>query len=207
MKLLPFGGVLALGALFAALGGCAHITYSSPPMTPTPTPTPTPSTAPSSAPCRSANPGAQIIAITPQITATLDPAYGLINGYDLVQNYNVSNVAAVVALLPADTVQFFNNDASTSDLRYSAVGIPQVTAFPNPLTFIFPVAAAQPIGAQINSGTSWSTGLLAGQCYSQVFTIAAKGTYYFGDYTYYSLANIRDVLLVSTSAPQSRIRR
>ena len=142
---------------------------------------------------------AQIVAISPLITPAIDPTYGLISGYGLATSGSSSNVAATIVVAPNATVQFFNNDQSASQLRYSAVGIPGVTAFPGP-TFTFPPSAVAQTGSQINATSSWSTGLLPGQCYSQVFTVAGPGAYFFGDYTYYQLGNIRDVI-VATSSP------
>jgi hypothetical protein len=167
---------------------------------PSVTPTPTPSATPLSAACnQTAAANAQIVAISPLITPVIDPTYGLISGYGLATTGSSSNVAATIVVAPTAAVQFFNNDQSTSQLRYSAVGIPGVTTFPGP-TFTFPPSTVTQTGTQINATSSWSTGLLPGQCYSQVFTISAAGVYFFGDYTYYALGNIRDVI-VATSSP------
>ncbi len=207
MRLVPFGGALAALAFVAALGGCAHLTYNNTPGTGTPTPSPTGSSGPTAVPCNSTpTTGAQIVAIWPQIAATSVPPYGTIYGYGLITSGQVGTVASVITLLPADVVQFFNNDSLGSTNTYSAVGIPNVSAFPAP-SYTFPPAATSPTGTQINSTTSWSTGLLGPQCYSQAFTIAKAGTYFFGDYNYYSLVNLRDVLVASTSAPQAAHRK
>lgn len=187
---------VAAGAGFLAAGGCAHLSNGSVPPTPTPTPTP----ASSGAPCiQTAAANAQIVAISPLITPTISPAYGIISGYGAVTAGNSSNVAAPIVLAPSATVQFFNNDQLDSQLRYSAVGIPGVSAFPGP-TFTFPPSTTVQSGTQIDATISWSTGLLAGQCYSQVLTLGGPGTYFFGDYTYYGLGNMRDVI-VATSSP------
>jgi hypothetical protein len=196
MKLIPLAGALVVGACVLAVEGCAHLSGSVPSGGPTAAPT---SSASPVACTATASAAAQIVAISPLVTPTVDPTYGLIGGYGLATSGNSSNVAAPIVVPAGDTVQFFNNDESTSQLRYSAVGIPGVTAFPSP-TFTFPPSAVNPIGTQINATTTWSTGLLGGQCYSQVFTIAAAGTYYFGDYTYYGLANLRDVIVATPSS-------
>jgi hypothetical protein len=196
---VPFAAVLAAGSFLVAFAGCAHLQYGS---TPYVSPTPTGSVSPTQAPCiQTATANAQIVAMSPLITPTIDPTYGLINGYGLVTNGGSNNVAAPIVVKPTDVVQFFNNDQGSSQLRYSAVGIPSVTAFPGP-TYTFPPSAVTQFGTQINGTQYWSTGLLAGQCYSQAFTISAPGTYYFGDYTYYGLGNVRDVIVATTTAPQ-----
>jgi hypothetical protein len=201
MKLLaPASAVVAAAALIAA-GGCAHL--SSGGVAPA-TPTPVASATGSAAPCLvSAAANAQIVVISPLLTPVVDPTYGLISGYGPVNNGNANNVASTIVVTPSTTIQFFNDDASTSQLRYSAVGIPNVTAFPSP-AYTFPPAAAEQTGTQINATSSWSTGLLPGQCYSQTFTIAGSGTYFFGDETYYGLANLRDVI-VATASPASSL--
>ncbi len=204
MRLFPLGGALSVAAFVIALGGCAHITYPSgvTPGTPTPAPSGT-----STVTCNSSgSASAQIVAITPLITPTSVPTYGVIGGYALVVGGSVSQVAEVINVLPTDTIQFFNNDSAGSQVSYSAVGIPNVTAFPA-ATYTFPPSQTAAVGTQISSTAAWSTGLLGPQCYSQAFTLAGAGTYYFGDYTYYGLANIRNVIVASTSAPQAVRRR
>ena len=189
---------LALGASFVALGGCAHLPNGS---VPSPTPTPSATSTPTPAPCtQTAAPNAKLVVVSPLITPTTDPTYGVIGGYGLVTNGNSSNVAAIVNVPSGATVQFFNNDQFISQLRYSAVGIPGVSAFPSP-TYTFPPSSVTQIGTQITSTSTWSTGLLAGQCYSPSFSVAGPGAYFFGDYNYYGLANIRDVIVVASPVP------
>lgn len=190
---------LVLGASFLAAGGCAANlkSGSSVPTVPTAAPSATASTA---ACTQTASANVQIVAISPLVTPTTDPTYGVIAGYGLVASGNSNNVAAPVLVTTTQSIQFFNNDESGSQLRYSAVGIPAVTSFPAP-TYTFPPSTIVPLGTQINRTTAWSTGLLGGQCYSQAFTIAAPGVYYFGDYNYYGLANLRDVIVASTPTP------
>jgi hypothetical protein len=196
MRLVQLASAVVAGACFIAAGGCAHLADGSV----TPTPAPNASATPVQATCnQSAAANAQIVAISPLITPTTDPVYGVIAGYGLVSGGTSGNVAAPVVVVPSATIQFFDDDQIGSQLRYSAAGIPGVSAFPGP-TFTFPPAAATQTGTQINATSTWSTGLLAGQCYSQTFTIAGPGTYYFGDDTYYGLGNIRDVI-VATASP------
>lgn len=197
MRFAPLAYALACGACFVAVDGCAHLPSGGVPAL---TPSPVVSATPTQAAClQSAAANAQIVAISPLITPTIAPIYGLIGGFGLVSNGNANNISAPIVVAPSATVQFFNNDLVGSQLRYSAAGIPNVNAFPSP-TYTFPPSAAAPSGSQINATSTWSTGLLGGQCYSQTFTIAGAGTYYFGDVTYYGLANLRDVI-VATASP------
>jgi hypothetical protein len=198
VKLIPLASLIAAGACFLAADGCAHLPDGSIPAS---SASASPSaTATAAQACNAtANASAQVIAISPLVTATTDPTYGVIAGYGLVASGSSNNVSAPVVVSASATVQFFNNDDASSQLRYSAVGIPNVTAFPA-ATYTFPPAAVTQTGTQINKTTSWSTGLLGGQCYSQPFTISGAGTYFFGDYTYYGLANIRDVIVATSSS-------
>jgi hypothetical protein len=192
MRLLPLAPTVLAGACLMAAGGCAHLTTGSGAVV---VPTPAASASPTAAPCNAqASAGAALVVVSPLITPIVDPTYGLISGYGPVTNGNANNVAAPILVTPSSTVQFFNNDVSNSQLRYSAVGIPGVNAFPAP-TYTFPPSAIAQTGTQINGTTVWYTGLLGGQCYSQIFTVAGVGTYYFGDFTYYGLANVRDVIV------------
>jgi hypothetical protein len=186
---------VAIAAAIVATGGCANLKYGSSPAIASPSPTATASTAACNL---TPSAGAQIVAISPLITPTAVPTYGVVAGYALTSSGVASNVAAPIALAPSATIQFFNNDVSNSQLRYSAAGIPGVSAFPAP-TFTFPPSASTLTGAIINATSTWSTGLLGGQCYSQTFTIAGPGVYYFGDVNYYSLGNLRDVIIATAS--------
>ena len=196
MRLAAIGAAFACAAGFVAVGGCAHL---QPGGVPVPTPTPAASATAQAACIQTAAANAQIVAISPLITPAVDPTYGLIGGYGLVSGGGSNNVTAPIVVAPAVTVQFFNDDQAGSQLRYSAVGIPNVSAFPS-ATYTFPPSAASSIGTQISATATWSTGLLGGQCYSQPFTLAGSGTYYFGDDIYYGLANLRDVI-VATASP------
>jgi hypothetical protein len=196
VKLLAFAPLVAAAACVIAAGGCAHLAGGSV----APTPAPSASATPTQAAClESAAANAQIVAISPLITPTSDPTYGTIAGYGLVSAGSAGNVAAPIVVAPNATVQFFDDDQAGSQLRFSAAGIPGASAFPSP-AYTFPPSASAQTGTQINATSTWSTGLLGGQCYSQTFTIAGAGTYYFGDVTYYGLGNVRDVI-VATSSP------
>ena len=197
MRILQLASALAASACFLAVDGCAHLTGGS---VLSATPTPTASATGISAACtETAAANTQIVAISPLITPAIDPVYGLISGYGLATTGSSGNVATTIVVAPGATVQFFNNDQSSSQLRYSAVGIPGVTAFPGP-TYTFPPSAVTQTVSQINATSTWSTGLLPGQCYSQVFTVSGTGAFFFGDYTYYALGNIRDVIVSTTSS-------
>jgi hypothetical protein len=195
VRLRSPAAVLAIGAAIVATGGCANLKYGSSPAIPTPTPAATATTV-------SCNlvpaAGAQVVAISPLITPTAVPTYGVVAGYGLASSGVVSNVAAPIVVSPSSTIQFFDNDVANSQLRYSAAGIPNVAAFPAP-SYTFPPSASAATGTAINATTTWSTGLLGGQCYSQTFTIAGPGVYYFGDVNYYALGNLRDVIIATAS--------
>lgn len=189
--------LFAGGACFVALGGCAKESGSGTSVLPTPYPS---ATAVSTGCLQAATANAQIVAISPLITPTNNPSYGVIAGYGPVTNGSAANVASPILVTPGSAVQFFDNDQLGSQLTYSAVGIPGVSAFPAP-AFTFPPSALAASGSQITASATWSTGLLAGQCYSQAFTVPSAGTYFFGDYTYYGLGNVRDVIVAATPTP------
>jgi hypothetical protein len=170
-------------------------------------PSPSASSSSSPGPCATAAPDSQQIGITLDIavpTATPSP-YGLLAGYGLVIDGNISQVTGTpIELLPSDKVQFVNADPARS---LSAVGLPAsaITGGAFPTTYEFPSSAALPSGSAIDASGNWSTGLLASDCYSQEFTLPSSGVYYFGDITYYN-DDVRDVIVVSASAPQARGR-
>ena len=216
---LAFLAVIALGIS----AGCSGANYNpQPSVSPTPTSGSTASAAPSASPSGSPLPcntpvaaGAQFIAIGLYIAppATPDPTYGMVFGYALADSQgDIPVTAAVVTLRPGDQVQFVNVDPANSDGSngndHSAVGF-QTQAFPA-TPYAFPAAADAPAGTTLGNGTLWSTGELpstaAAPCYSQVFTVPASGVYYFGDLGYYNSLGMRDVLVVSASAPTVRGR-
>jgi len=88
-------------------------------------------------------------------------------------------------------------------ILHSAVGLP--TPLPTP-GYVFPAAAASPVGSAISNSGLWSTGRVQPLCFSQSFSLTA-GTYYFGDIDYYGSINMRDVLVVTTSVPPASERR
>jgi hypothetical protein len=62
------------------------------------------------------------------------------------------------------------------------------------------------------SSSLWSTGRVPASstdtlCYSQSFSTPTQGTFAFGDYDYYATTNMRDVIIVSSSATRSHVRR
>jgi hypothetical protein len=211
--------VIALGIS----AGCSGANYDpQPSVSPTPTSGSTASAAPSASPSGSPLPcntpvaaGAQFIAIGLYIAppATPDPTYGMVFGYALADSQgDIPVTAAVVTLRPGDQVQFVNVDPANSDGSngnvHSAVGF-QTQAFPA-TPYAFPAAADAAVGTTLGNGTLWSTGDLpstaAAPCYSQMFTVPASGVYYFGDLGYYNSLGMRDVLVVSASAPTVRGR-
>jgi len=138
------------------------------------------------------------------VTATIDPTYGVINGYTSVDSSGTfGTVATVINARTTDVVQFANGESSgITAILHSAVGFPSA-AFP-PAPNAFPVMDQQPLAMIISSGP-WSTGRLQSGCFSQAFALTV-GTYYFGDYDYYNLANMRDVIQVAQASAASSKR-
>jgi len=196
--------------IFAA--GCAHLpNYALPGPGASPTPTssplvsPTPSGSPTPANCATpASNTTAFIVISVVVTATTVPSYGVINGYVVANSDGTfNNVAQVVNLHHSDIVQFVNADSfGPAPIFHSAVNFPGVSKFPV-VPYAFPAGTDLPIGTMVSS-TQWSSGRLPASvalCYSQQFT-AVPGTYYVGDFDYYNLANMRDVIIVGSTAAQ-----
>lgn len=208
---------LALVACAACLGACSHANYNPPLAGATATPsstasgTPSATATPTSAPavCGTAAPGAVYIAMGSYIEpGTPDPTYGSVYGYAIVDTSgNYSLQATPLQLRPSDTIQFTNVDPPTASdangTSHSAVGL-QTAGFPEPHTF--PSPAFSPSGSTFSNSVLWSTGEIpseaAGLCYSQTFVVPASGAYYFGDLDFYNSVNMRDVIVVSSSAAQ-----
>jgi hypothetical protein len=215
------GGFVAL-AFAAFLGGCSHADYT-PSTTPTANPSSTASVSPSStasaqptasatpvADCGTAAPGAVYIAVGSYIEPPIppDPTYGSVYGYSIVDSSgNYPLVASPIVLKPNDTIQFTNVDPPTADdangTSHSAAGL-QTSGFPTP--YSFPSAAYQPVGTTVSNSALWSTGEIASEasqlCYSQSLVLPASGTYYFGDLDFYNSVNMRDVIVISSTATE-----
>lgn len=208
--------VLIVGCAIAA-NGCYHIKGGAPPTPPTGftsfpsgVPTPTPSGA-----CQSQNLNAQIVEISPDITATTDPTYGSIGESALAPANGFPTVASVIRLTSADVVQFANVDGANVD---SAVGL-GTSGFPS-TPHTFPSGAQNPIGTALGAGT-WSTGRLSvptgsTPCFSQTFSLPQVGTgqtvsVYFGDLDRYnSIPNgtaYRNVVVVTAAVSGAHRRR
>ena len=136
------------------------------------------------------------------IAPTDAPNYGTINGYTIANptTGTFGNVATVITSKTTDVVQFANADYGATPINHSAVGLPNAPGFPAP-PYAFPPDVRQPISSQITQ-SQWSTGLVAeptgsGACFSQPFTLPSPGTYYFGDFNYYNVSDMRDVIVVS----------
>lgn len=198
--------VLFIALLFgsAALASCAHLPAGS---LPGPTPSPLDSSSPTPLPSGSAACNTQattttvLVAMSSGISATPDPRYGTINGYTILgSSGTVGTVATVIPAHRNDILQFVNAEAGSSPIFHSAVGFPS-GAFPS-VPYSFPVAAQKPVGTAISTAL-WSTGRVAPSpdggitfCFSQQFTLQT-GTFYFGDFDYYNLSNMRDVIVVA----------
>ncbi|MBC5801872.1 MAG: hypothetical protein GIX03_02425 [Candidatus Eremiobacteraeota bacterium] len=179
----------------AMVSGCAHLQVGpSPPASPTPTATATNS--PGICNTTQAPNTTLVTAMSSSITATTDPTYGTINGY--TDAAGGSQTASVINAKTTDVIQFVNVDSNS--INHSAVGFPNAKAFPS-VPYTFQSASQTPQGTAISTSQTWSTGLIASQggsgCYSQAFTVPSTGTYYFGDYNYYNLTNMRDVIVVT----------
>jgi len=118
--------------------------------------------------------------------------------------------SAPVTVTTAQIVQFINTEPSGSVLTHSAVGFTGNT-FPT-VPHAFPSGSDTQTGTAITKapapGTTipWSTGEIepaaestsGTACASQVFTLPAAGTFYFGDFnTYDSAASMRGEIVVS----------
>jgi len=196
-------GALAALALAAAVAGCAHLQPGAVGTGPSPVPT----ISPSPAPCGTPVPGALFVAMASYITATPDPAYGVINGYALVATDGTfANVAQPIRVRPGDVVQFVNAEpapiAGQAPVAHSAAGLQSGASFP---AATFPPEARSPVGTAI-ANTLWSTGRVPANasalCYSQAFTTPSTGTFSFGDVDFYTTANMRDVIVISPSSPR-----
>jgi hypothetical protein len=196
--------MFAAGAI--ALGACAHLPSTGPSVLPSSSPYPTtsPSPAPSGSPqCESqASNATVIVAMSLSIAPTTAPTYGVIYGYTAASastgTYN--NVASVIDAKVGDVVQFANAEAGSTPISHSAVGFPNATSFPA-TPYSFPASTQSLVGTQI-SKQQWSTGIIDqggnyGACFSPPFTVSTAGTYFFGDYQYYNLNNMRGVIVVS----------
>jgi hypothetical protein len=197
----------------ACAGGCYHIKSGGGPVTPptgggsfgpgTPTPTP-------NGTCQQLQgTTTQVIDLAADILPVKDPTYGNVWGSGLQQfSGGFPSFAAVIRLQPQNIVQFFNIDTVH---EFSAVGL-GTTGFPA-VPHTFPSGTQNPVGTAISTGT-WSTGRLGAAssgCYSQQFSLpqvitGQSLTIYFGDFDLYNFG-FRNVLIVSTSAPQSQLRR
>jgi hypothetical protein len=179
--------------------------------TPFPSVTVSPTTGPTPNACNTMSPIANtvLVAMGNLIGPVSIAPYGTINGYAVVENNQFPLQATLInqwmtgsgivqPITTKNVLQFVNVD--NAGYVHSAVGFTTKEFPPTPYTF--PTAAASPTGASISSKSLWSTGRVAAQmgstqCYSQTFTLST-GHYYFGDYDFYNLSNVRDVLIVAT---------
>lgn len=220
MKLRPpIVALLASIAVTVALGvGCAHpfrVAFPDPRGSSTPGgPSPSPGASGSPLPCGSPDPNVfEFIAMTSTATATDDPNYGVINGYtDQYIDGVPAQVANVITVQSSTLIQFANLEPlpfQPPEIVHSAAALP--TAFPSP-SYTFPPSEQMPLGTDIST-QPWSTGPVGQDlvnfniCYSQTFSLPpGPGVYSFGDLQYFGLSNMRDVLVVSRSAPRSQRR-
>jgi hypothetical protein len=211
------GACILLG-IMAALTSCGHIygPNTSPSGSPGPTPTGSASPTPSPVACNTpdvTNPNVIFVAMASGISAVKDSVYGTINGYGAVDANGIPPLQAAVVkqwtdstgathpVTPQDTLQFFNAESAGSPVLHSAYGF-SGNAFPS-APFSFPSPAPSPTGS-ILSRNAWFTGRIGSPidttCFSREFSLK-MGSFYFGDYDYYNLSTLRDVVVVSTPSP------
>lgn len=186
------GAVLALNACAGALDAHLNNFYRDATNAAGATPSPGPSPTGSAAGC---SPGVS----TPTASVIIDMASGIGIGTSAagpIAGYLDNSVASLVQSQPITvpagrTVQFWNIDQARQ-LR-SAIGI-RGTTFPAIQTFDASRQAQS--GSTIDASAAWSTGLIPYNCYSQPLTVAAPGTYLFGDFTGYGgVAGLRDLIV------------
>jgi plastocyanin len=161
--------------------------------TPAPSPTPTPTAAPSSSPSGNPSPTAKPTK-APQITVHIgfnhaqitDPTYGNVAFYAL--SASDPNAQVIDTSVGAE-VTFLNDDPSQSEHTASGLGS---SGFPGSFDNSSGFTSS---GTQIDGGLTWSTGTLNHNGRSQVFTIPAAGTYYFGCAFHYDSSGMRDVIV------------
>jgi hypothetical protein len=219
---LRAAAALTFAAAGAFAAGCAA-NLTSPVVTPTQSPSGSPSSYPSSLPSSLPSP---TVSATPQACgparnaslyvamsfgiAPVGSQYGLLFAYAAVNSDGTVPVyAAPISASTGQTLQFVNLDGydpSSITLR-SAAGFPGATQFPG-IPYTFPASAYSPALTTITNAATWSTGLLQPSpvtdppCYSQLFTLATAGTFYFGDVLYYNdyIASPRGVIVVTAGA-------
>lgn len=196
--------------------GCAHLPASDYGGGVTPSTSPSSSSSPTSNP--SSTPGTPgpcptqdvtdtnviYVSVNPDVTPTKDPGGNQIFGYapwDINGGANVPGASATIPMTSTQLLQFVNTDTNPNNISHSAVGF-TTNGFP-PVPFTFPSGSSNPIGTALTTtpssgnGSPWSTGEIAPNCFSQVFS-AKAGTYYFGDFdTFNSAASMRDEVIVT----------
>ncbi|MGP6159537.1 MAG: hypothetical protein ACLPYS_18850 [Vulcanimicrobiaceae bacterium] len=152
-------------------------------------PSATPSTAPSTAP--TAQP--QLIHIGFNHAETTDATFGPVYFYSTA----ASGPAQVIRVAVGSQLIFVNDDPSGVSHTASGFGTGGFPAsFDNTSRFT-------QAGSAVDGGTTWSTGSLSGGQRSQVLTVPAAGTYYFGCGYHYttvptaSNGSMGDVLVAS----------
>jgi hypothetical protein len=211
--------IFAVSAFGVVLTNCANPLGSGGGGAPIPTPTPTGSPTPTPGPCGTPDTTSSNVVyvgmefdLTPDTVAPYKSVFGYAvsdNNGDLPAQAGLINIAAFGTSTPIttqNTIQFFN--AEPTSTVHSAYGF--AGGFP-PGSFVFPSPIPSPMATTIASGVSWFTGRVPAQdatgnvCFSPEFKLT-KGVYYFGDYDNYA-HGFRDVLIVGTPAPGSRVLR
>ena len=201
---------LLFGALLVIVG-CAHLPAAD--YGGSPTSSPSSSSSPSSNPSSTPGPcptqdvtdtNVVYVSVNPDVTPTKDPSGNQIFGYapyDINGGGSVPGASATITMTSTQLLQFINTDANPNNVSHSAVGF-STNGFP-PLPYTFPSGSDTAVGTALTTtpssgnGAPWSTGEIAQNCFSQVFS-ARAGTYYFGDFaTYNSASSMRDEVIVT----------
>jgi plastocyanin len=169
---------LLCSTLFAACGGGSTPspnTYGTPAtalptLSPSAPATGVPSTAPSVAPSVAPTAQPQQIHVGFNHAETTDPTFGPVYFYSTA----ASGPAQVIRVAVGSQLVFVNDDPSGVAHTASGFGSGGFPAsFDNGSRFTR-------AGAAVDGGTTWSTGSLSSGQSSQVLTVPAAGTYYFG---------------------------
>jgi hypothetical protein len=200
--------------LCAGIAACTSLDLGGTGPAPNPTSSATSGPTPGVCGTPASNPNLVLVAMGNNIAPTYTTAYGIINGYAVIEKNQFPYTAMLInqwsngsgstqKITPQNVLQFTNVDSGNT--QHSAVGF-KGDSFPS-VPHTFPSAAASPVATAVSTGSLWSTGRIdppiSQQCYSQAFTLS-PGVYYFGDLDYYNLSNFRDVLIVATTAPSIR---
>jgi plastocyanin len=151
-----------------------------------------PSTAPSTPPSTAPSAQPQLIHVGFNHAETTDATFGPVYFYSSA----ASGPAQVIRVATGSRLMFVNDDPSGVPHTASGLGAAFPASFDNTSRFT-------QAGTAIDGGTTWSTGSLSSGQSSQVLTVPAAGTYFFGCGYHYttvptsSNGSMGDVLVAS----------